>query len=294
MNEPLPVVSRAQSPEVSFSRIGIMGLGLIGGSLALAIKRALPTVMVIGVDRKPVIERAIVGHAIDVGADDPGMVGGAELVVLAAPLGVNATLLEELPGLIAGEAVITDVGGAKRTIAAAARALPTRLSFVGGHPIAGAAEGGFEHARADLFVRRPWVLCAPESASLRRVTELVEAIGAKPVRMPAEEHDHLLAFLSHLPQVTASALMHVVGEAIGAEGLTLAGPGLRDTTRLASSPADVWKPVLSANADEIRPALEKLIEILRELKDDLEHGQTVDKVFESARRWRAAREGGEP
>jgi prephenate dehydrogenase len=289
MTQPIPLVRRgeAMSPPV-FERIAIIGVGLIGGSLALAVRQRWPATLVIGVDRKDVIERATVAHAIDVGAEDLGMVSDAELIVLAAPVTENVRMVAgELSSLVPGQAVITDVGSTKRTIVAAARALPARLPFIGGHPIAGAAVGGFEHARADLFTARPWILCPAEGADPARLMQFLSAIGARCTQMSAEQHDRVVAFLSHLPQLTASALMHVVGEAIGDEGLVLAGGGLRDTTRLASSPADVWRAVAATNADELRPALDAVIDVLRELRDDLDRGDALERIFESARRWKA-------
>jgi len=289
MTEPLPVVRRGQGSSTPvFNRVGIVGLGLIGGSLALAIKRQWPASLVIGVDRKAVIERAIAAHAIDVGAEDLGMVSDAELVVLAAPVDENVRILGELAGRVPGEAVITDVGSTKRAITEAARSLPARLRFVGGHPMAGAAVGGFEHARPDLFDRRPWILSPAPNADESRLIQFLTSLGATCTLMAAEDHDHLVAFLSDLPQLTASALMHVVGAEVGREGLGFAGKGLQDTTRLASSPPAVWKPVAATNADQIRPALDALIDVLSRLRADLERGQTLEEVFESAQKWKAA------
>lgn len=287
MAQPLPIVRGGRETSAPiFQRIGIVGLGLIGGSLALAIKRHQPGTLLVAVDRKDVIERATVAHSIDVGAEDLGMVSEAELIVLAAPVDENIRLLARLPDLVPGEAVITDVGSTKRGIAAAARALPDRLTFIGGHPMAGAAVGGFEHARPDLFEGRPWILSPVASPSAERLTALLTTLGATCASMSAEAHDRLVAFLSDLPQLTASALMHVVGDAIGREGLGFAGRGLQDTTRLASSPASVWQPVVQSNADEIRPALDALIGMLTRLREDLERGDVLRQIFESAQKWK--------
>jgi prephenate dehydrogenase len=104
--------------------------------------------------------------------------------------------------------------------------------------------------------------------------------------MNADVHDRLVATLSHLPQLTASALMYVVGEAVGGDGLALAGRGLADTTRLAASPADIWKDIAATNADQIGSALDALIAVLRDLRKDLENGDRIDEIFEAAGRWR--------
>ena len=124
-------------------------------------------------------------------------------------------------------------------------------------------------------------------AALARLTAFVQALGAVPRVLGAQPHDRLLAFLSHLPQLTASALMQVIGESVGHDGLGLAGRGLADTTRLASSPPEIWKDIAATNADEIGPALDVLIERLQDLRRDLPDGDTLADVFVSAARWRA-------
>ena len=278
----------AGAPPV-FERIAILGLGLIGGSIALAARQTWPRALVIAVDNKSVLEQAMVKHAIDVAADEPYVIAEAELVILAAPVRQNLELLTQLEGHVGGHAVITDVGSTKRAIVDAARRLPARFTFVGGHPMAGAARGGFEFARPDLFKGRPWILTPHTDATgdaTEKVMAFVSALGAIPKTMGAEEHDRLLAVLSHLPQLAASALMEVIGHAAG-EGLALAGRGLVDTTRLASSPAGIWQDIAATNADHIRPALDALIARLAELRDGLDDPEVIERVFDEAARWRA-------
>jgi prephenate dehydrogenase len=286
----LPMLQSARKPGQPpvFQRVGIIGLGLIGGSIALAAREIWPSGLVIGVDRKDVLERAMVMHAIDVAADDPVVLAEADLVILAAPIRQNLELMMELPDHIAGSAVVTDTGSTKREVAQAARSLPDRLTFIGGHPLGGGARGGIDYARPDLFTGRPW-LFTPEdgsSAALEQLKAFASGLGAVPQVLSPAEHDHLLAFISHLPQLTVSALMHVVGQAVGQQGLDLSGRGLVDTTRLASSPADIWKEVCATNPDEIAAALDALIRVLQSLRADLTSGDSIDKVFESANLWR--------
>jgi prephenate dehydrogenase len=272
-----------------FARVAVVGLGLIGGSIALATRRRWPSALVIGVDRAGVLEQAMRLHAIDVAAEDLMILSEADLVVLAAPVRQNVELIGALPDAVRGEATVTDVGSTKRAIVEAARSLPARLPFVGGHPLAGAARSGIEFARPDLVEGRPWLLTPDGGASAQateRLAAFVEALGATPRFLPAAVHDHLLAFLGHLPQLTASALMSAVGDAIGEEGLDLAGRGLVDTTRLASSSAVTWRDVCATNADEIGAALDVLCGILARLKAGLASGAAIDEVFESAARWR--------
>jgi len=286
----LPVVQppdrKTGSPPI-FEKIGIVGLGLIGGSVALKARELWPTSLVIAVDNKDVLETAMRLHAIDVAADDLIVLAEAELVVLAAPVKQNIALLEELDAHVRVPAVVTDTGSTKRDIVAAARSLPPRFTFIGGHPLGGAAKGGLEHARPDLFAGRPWLL-TPDGAdsAIQKLSGFIRALGAEPRMLAADAHDRLLAFLSHLPQLTASALMQVVGDAVGDDGLELAGRGLADTTRLASSPADIWKDIVATNADEIGPALDALIGVLQDVRRDLGQGDRLSEVFEEANRWR--------
>ena len=289
MEIPLIQARASDGPSPIFNRIGIVGLGLIGGSIALAARQLWPSALVIGVDNKDVLETAMRLHAIDVAADDLVVLAEADLVILAAPVRQNLALLGKIATHIPGEAVITDTGSTKRDIVDAAQALPSRLTFVGGHPLGGAAFGGLEHARPDLFRKRPWIF-TPVSASapsaVEKLTAFASALGSMPANMTAEEHDRLLAFLSHLPQLAASALMEVVGGAIGAEGLAFAGRGLVDTTRLASSPADIWRDIAASNADQIGPALDALIAVLQSIRGDLQAGTRIGDVFAGAARWR--------
>ena len=291
----LPIADRQKPSDDPplFPRIGIVGCGLIGGSLAMAARHRWPSSLVIAVDRKDVLETAMRLHAVDVGGDDLVMVADADLIVLAAPVRQNIRVLERLAEYVPGPALVTDVGSTKVTIAEAARALPARLRFIGGHPLAGAATGGIDEARADLFAGRPWFLAAETSRAdddIRRLEAFVTGIGAIPRRASPDTHDLLLAYLSHLPQLTASALMHVVGEHAGAEGLALSGRGLRDTTRLAASPSDIWRDVAATNREHVGAALDDLIAVLQAMRQDLEEGTTIDSVFESAASWKRALE----
>jgi len=288
----LPVIQPGRSTSTRtpvFGKIGIVGLGLIGGSIALAAREIWPAALVIGVDNKDVLETAMRLHAIDVAADDLIVLAEADLVILAAPVRQNLALLQELDENVRTPAVVTDVGSTKRQIVEAGKALPPRFTFVGGHPLGGAAASGLEHARPDLFKGRPWLFTPDGDASGQAVEKLlafVEALGAVPKVVDVATHDRILAFLSHLPQLTASALMHTVGEAVGDEGLALAGRGLIDTTRLASSSSEIWKDIAATNADELGVALDTLIGILQELRSDLSSGERLTDIFENASHWR--------
>jgi prephenate dehydrogenase len=294
----IPLVkAQDDGPAMLFERIGIVGLGLMGGSLALACRATWPKALVIGVDANDVLEQAMVRHAIDVAADDLGMLAEADLVVLAAPVRVNLGLLAQLEEHVSGHAIVTDLGSTKRVMMDAARALPDRLAFVGGHPFAGAARSGIASASPELFKRRPWFLTpAPATPDdvVERLSSFVKAIGAAPRAIDPDAHDQMMAMVSHVPQIAVSALMRVIGEAVGGDGLALAGRGLRDTTRLASSSADVWVDVASTNAEAIGAALDALIELLTALRADLPEGAKLREVFDRACAWRRVLDGSQP
>jgi prephenate dehydrogenase len=280
----------SSTEEPPFNQIAIVGLGLIGGSIALAARERWPSVRITGVDRQAVLAHALGSGAIDRGVETVESIGGSDLVILAAPVRQNVQLLRAVASRIPSTSIVTDVGGTKRDIVSEARALPLEATFIGGHPIGGAERGGFGFARSDLFQGRPWIL-TPDGGTpphaLERLSSFSRALGARPSLMDPDEHDRVMAFLSHLPQLTASALMEVIGRAAAADGLRLAGRGLVDTTRLASSPASVWKDICATNADAIGAALDTLIARLAELRADLRDGGTIESMFDDAGRWRA-------
>ena len=273
-----------------FQSVSIIGLGLIGGSIALAVRERWPAVRIAGVDRKAVLAHALGSGAIDRAADRAADASDAGLIILAAPVRQNLTLLPDVVQRLPATSVVTDVGSTKHDIVEAARVLECAGSFVGGHPIGGAEQGGFGFARPDLFRHRPWIftpVTGTPAAALERLFTFAQALGARPSSMDALAHDRVMAFLSHLPQLAASALMDVIGASAGESGLRLAGRGLVDTTRLASSPPDTWRDVCATNADAVGEALDELIARLSELRADLRSGDAVSRIFTAAARWRA-------
>lgn len=239
-------------------RVVIIGLGLVGGSLARALARR--RYAVVGVDNSPaalatarrsgvftLVTRSL-QHALE----------RADLVVLAAPPVANLALLRRVarrspggPGL-----VVTDVSSVKRRICALGASLEG-IDFVGGHPMAGRERSGFAASRPGLFRGRPWILTPTGSQRARRlVRRLVLDAGARPVLLGAAEHDHTVAFLSHLPQLVAWALWDAARRGrVGRPLRSLAGPAFADMTRIASSPRRLWREILAENRDELERAL---------------------------------------
>jgi len=233
--------------------VAVIGLGLVGGSLARALTRAGHRV--IGVDRAAVRRRALASRAVaETRADPRAAAAVADVAVLAAPPRANRALLRRLAGF--DRLVLTDVGSVKAPIVRDARRLGL-ARFVGGHPIAGTTGVGFAASSPDLFRGHAWVLVpGPDPRAVRTVRGLVRAVGARPVALTAEEHDRVLSFLSHVPQVVAWALMEAAQRDVAtARRLGLAGPGFRDMTRLARSPQALWREILAENRGEVRRAL---------------------------------------
>jgi prephenate dehydrogenase len=276
------------SADLPFRRIGIVGFGLIGGSIALAARRRWPVIKIVAIDTDAVARNAAEAGVADRAGDHLELLKDSELVVLAAPVLSSIDLLPQLPRVLRADALVTDVASTKRIIVAAAEATP--LPFIGGHPIAGAVHSGCRHARADLFDGHTWILTprADHARQLDALERFVRGLGSTPHVMTAELHDRYLAIISHLPQFASSALMHVVGKTGGDMALELAGPGLADSTRLAGSPAGIWKDIAATNEDALRGALDELIRALEHLRDGLSDGAVIESTFASARRWRDA------
>ncbi len=270
-----------------FDSVAIVGLGLIGGSLALATRERWPSIRVTGVDSSDVIAHVRGSGAIDRSAQTIDEAGDVDLIVLAAPVQQNRQMLRGLR--TRRQTIVTDVGSTKQVMIEDGRALAEPAVFVGGHPLGGGERGGFAFARPDLFEARPWILTSDTGTTdaLARVTRFVVGLGARPVVMTADAHDRVMALVSHLPQLTASVLMEVVGSATGTADLGLAGRGLVDTTRLASSPSDIWRDVCQTNADAIGGAMDLLIARLTDLRQRLDSGEAIDELFDRAGHWRA-------
>lgn len=280
----------SSTEEAFFHTIAIAGLGLIGGSIALAVRERWPAARIVGLDEAGVLAHAMGSRAIDRAAASIADLDAPDLLILAAPVRQNIDLLREIAEAYRERRMlVTDVGGTKRDIVRAAGALEGAFTFIGGHPIGGAERGGFGFARPDLFAGRPWILTPAHSAppdAVASIERFVLGLGARPAKLDPADHDRLMAYVSHLPQLTASALMSVVGGG-ASNGLRLAGRGLVDTTRLASSPAAVWRDIAASNGDFIGEALDRLIDGLTALRRDLDHGEALERTFQDAGRWRA-------
>ena len=261
---------------LSEATVAIVGLGLMGGSLALALQGRCARV--VGVARKQetresAAERGIVDHAH---ADIEQAMSEADVVVLATPV---RQILRDIPlaaKAMRRGALLLDMGSTKAQIVAAMNGLPTKIAAVGGHPMCGKETGGLENADASLFRGATFVLAPCErtgDAAMQLVLELVEAIGAHPLIMDAKQHDRAVAMISHLPYLLAASLVHAEAQAEATEPLlpALAAGGFRDTTRLAASSVEMMQNILLTNRRNIEQALdlfEKQIRYVRSAMDD--------------------------
>jgi prephenate dehydrogenase len=280
--------------EPFFKRISIIGLGLIGGSWALALKRLGYPASRVGYDRPEVLRTALCAGAIDAAGEDlPSAVHNADLVILATPVGAILDLLGRLKPHLLPQALVTDVGSTKRLICQRAKdLLGDSAMFLGGHPLAGKENSGFEHADPVIFEDVCYVLTpsSPEhmdDARVKAFVRLVESLGARPYVTDAPSHDLAVAYLSHLPQLLSSGLASLIADEMVEQHLPLelAGSGFRDLTRLADSPYSLWRDICLTNVQNIQAALESLIEKLESIKSHLSDRE-LERAFIQARKLR--------
>jgi prephenate dehydrogenase len=280
-----------------FRRMLIIGVGLIGGSLARAVRRAGHPIEIVGYGRNHLnLQRAVELGVIDRFVTSlPEAVAEADLIVLAAPVGSTASILRAIRPHLGRDAVITDVGSTKGSVAMAAReSLGGALAaFVPGHPIAGNERAGVEASTAALFDGRMVILTPlteTEPGALARVQALWESVGARVVEMDVEYHDRLLAATSHLPHVLAYALVEALKRMDSSEDIfRYAAGGFRDFTRIASSDPVMWRDICLANASHLRQAINAFRTCLDELDGMIRDGEG-DRLAEVFARARAVRD----
>ena len=274
-----------------FSQVTIIGVGLLGGSMALALKKYHLVEKVIAVSRPETISKAVSLGVIDHGVPYDRIAEGIEnsdVVFLTSPVSVILRQMEQLAKIIPDGVIVTDVGSTKKHIMEnAERLFAGKKYFIGGHPMAGAEQAGVEKADADLYKNRPYVLIGspgvPEAA-LDRFEYAIKCIGAKTVRISADEHDIITAAISHVPQIAAVALMNVIGRKDDEKGtyLRLAGGGFRDMTRIASSPYSIWEDICQTNKENIQKAIHQLIEELHDISNLIGSSELSNKFQKSA------------
>ena len=279
-------------------QITIIGTGLIGGSLGLALRKKKFAGRIVGCDRQGTLERARKRGAIDDGTANPGdAVRGSQVVVLATPVLAIVDLIERLGPVLPAKALLTDVGSTKAAIVERAVTVFGRSAgkrFLAGHPMAGKELSGVDYADADLFQNAVWFLTPLPGQSLHEgllaeYAGWIDHIGARIAMLPAEEHDRLCAWISHVPQMISTALAAALVEEFGAEAplLPAGGRALQEMTRISASPYSMWRDVAISNKKNLEDALWKVEQRMAHIRENLATRQLAEE-FEQAHQLRKA------
>ena len=279
-------------------QITIIGTGLIGGSLGLALRKKKFAGRIVGCDREAALEKARNRGVIDNGATDPGdAVRGSQLVVLATPVLAIMDLIDRVGPVLPAKALMTDVGSTKSAVvdrAAKVFGKSAGKKFLAGHPMAGKESSGVDYADADLFQGAIWFLTPMAGQSLNEglfaeYAGWIDQIGARIAMLPAEEHDRLCGWISHVPQMISTALAAALVEEFGADAPLLAAGGraLQEMTRIAASPYSMWRDVAISNKKNLEKALWKVEQRLAHIRENLATRELAEE-FEQAHKLRRA------
>jgi len=255
--------------------VSVVGVGLIGGSFALALRKAGFNGKIIGVSSPETVKAALERGVIDEALPLRDAAGQSDLIYLAQPIERILLTLDEIDPDVYPGTLITDAGSTKAAIVARAARRVKRGRFIGGHPMAGKQTRGVGEADADLFRGRPYVLTSPDE----ELERWIKRMGAHLVILDAEEHDRLVALTSHLPQLISTALAASIATEPGAA--RVAGPAAIDLTRLALSPYEIWRDIFATNGPSIDAALGAFIAKLQEIRTQLQT-KAIEKEFETA------------
>jgi prephenate dehydrogenase len=277
---------------MSIRQITIIGTGLIGGSLGLALRKKKFPGRIVGCDRESILEKARNCGAIDTGFSDPGdAVRGSQVVVLATPVLAIVDLIERVGPVLPEKALLTDVGSTKTAVVERATQVfgkSVGKKFLAGHPMAGKELCGVEFADPDLFRNAAWFLTPLPEQNLNEgifaeYTGWIDQIGARIAMLPAQEHDRLCAWISHLPQMISTALAGALVEEFGAYAplLQTGGRALQEMTRISASPYSMWRDIAISNKKNLEDALWKLEQHLAHIRENLATRQLAEE-FELA------------
>ncbi|HUA16223.1 MAG TPA: prephenate dehydrogenase [Verrucomicrobiae bacterium] len=284
---------------MAIRQITIIGTGLIGGSLALALKNKKFSGRIVGCDREATLEKARIRGAIDAGSSDPGdAVRGSQIVILATPVLAIVDLIERVGPALPARTLLTDVGSTKAVIAERAVKVFGKSAgkkFLAGHPMAGRELSGVDYADADLFQKAVWFLTPLPGQNLNEgllaeYAGWIDAIGARIAMLPPNDHDRLCAWISHLPQMISTALAAALVEEFGADAPVLAAGGraLQEMTRISSSPYSTWRDIAISNKKNLSDALWKVEQRLAHVRENLAT-RGLGEEFEQAHELRKAR-----
>jgi len=282
--------------ESDFKKITIIGVGLIGGSLGLALKEKHPNFKIVGIDKQEIIEKAITRGAIDEGTVNlEEGIKKADIVIIATPVKTILSILTQINPFLKKGCLVTDTGSTKQQIVQKANKILSKdIFFVGGHPMAGSEKYGIKSAYPYLFHNKTYIL-TPDSKSnlgaLEKISLLVKMIGAKELMLDPLEHDRIVSAVSHLPQIIAVSLINTIGE-LSLRGnsnnyFKAIGEGFRDMTRIASSPYKMWEDICDTNQENILEIIQEFKNHLKVIEEKLKKNpNSLKEEFQKAKRLR--------
>lgn len=269
------------------TRLAIIGPGLLGGSIALAARRAGGFHVAVWARRPEAVAELEKRALAEVASTDLAeVVAEADIVVLAVPIGIMAALARQIVPLVKPGAVITDVGSVKAPVVEELRTIFAQgARFVGSHPMAGSEKTGLDAARAELFDGAPCIVTPDahsEATAVATIHRFWETLGGRVLELSPTAHDEIVALVSHFPHLLAAVLVNLVTEK-NAAAFAFAGPGFRDTTRVAGGPPEMWNEILRSNHTAVRASVEAMIEKLREIATLLDHDAPMTDILTQAK-----------
>ena len=281
-----------EESDFSFNKISIIGVGLIGGSLGLALKGKKPNFKIVGIDKQKIIEKAIARGAIDEGTVNPEEgIKEADIVIIATPVKTILDLLPKISPFLKKGCLVTDTGSTKGQIVGRAnQVLSKDVFFVGGHPMAGSEKCGIEEANPHLFRNRTYILTPDKKSNLiaiDKIFSLIKMIGANRLVLDPFEHDRIVGAVSHLPQIIAVSLINSISE-LALRGnntnyFRAIGEGFKDMTRIASSPYKIWEDICVTNQENILKMIQEFRSYLGIIEDKLKNNPgSLKEEFQKA------------
>lgn len=284
--------------ESDFKKITIIGVGLIGGSLGLALKEKKANFKIVGIDKQEIIEKAIARGAIDEGTVNlKEGIEEADIVIIATPVKTILNLLTQINPFLKKGCIVTDTGSTKKQIVEKANEVLSKdVFFIGGHPMAGSEEYGIDSANSHLFQDKTYILTPTKKSNLiaiEKISSLIKMIGGKRLILNSLEHDRIVGTVSHLPQIMAVSLVNMVSELVRKENnnnyFKAVGEGFKDMTRIASSPYKIWEDICDTNQENILEMIQEFRNYLEVIEDKLKNDpSSLKEEFQKASKLREA------
>ncbi|MEA2087340.1 MAG: prephenate dehydrogenase/arogenate dehydrogenase family protein [Candidatus Caldatribacteriota bacterium] len=281
-----------EESDFSFNKISIIGVGLIGGSLGLALKKKNPNFKIVGIDKQEIIEKAILRGAIDEGTVNlEEGIKEADIVIIATPVKTILDLLPKINPFLKKGCLVTDTGSTKGQIVERAnQVLSKDVFFVGGHPMAGSEKCGIEEANPHLFHNKTYILTPTEKSNLiaiDKIFSLIKIIDVNRLILDPLEHDRIVGAVSHLPQIIAVSLINITGEMALQRNnnnyFKAIGEGFKDMTRIASSPYKIWEDICETNQENILEMIQEFRNYLGVIEDKLKNDpSSLTEEFQKA------------